>query len=128
MGVSKFTGADAMLKNLKKLREQLPDQFAAALYQETEIEATECRRRAPVLHGPLRASIHAEGPHREGRKITTSVVAGGPSAPYALIVHEDLDAIHRNGEAKFIERPLNEATPHLAERVAARIDLNKAGK
>lgn len=119
--VTRFTGAAGMMKNLAKLREQLPDRFGNALMREAEIEATECKKRCPVDTGALRASIHAEGPFREGRKVWCAVVAGGPAEDYALIVHEDLDAHHPQGEAKFIERPLMESAPHMAERLAARL-------
>jgi hypothetical protein len=118
-------GTGAMLAKLRKLRDLSPYEFGRAMRQETEVEATNCKRETPVETGALRGSIHAEGPFLDGRKITTAVVAGGPAAPYALIVHEDLEAYHKNGEAKFIERPLQESAPHMAERVAKRIDLNK---
>lgn len=113
-----FTGADDMMKRLRKLREQLPDHFGRALRQEAELEATEAKKRCPVDTGALRASIHAEGPKREGRKITCEIVAGGAAEPYALQVHEDLDAQHDNGEAKFIESTLNESAPHMGDRIA----------
>jgi hypothetical protein len=122
MAFTKFTGASAMLRNLAKLREQLPDRFGNALRQEAEIEATECKKRTPVKSGALRASIHAEGPVREGRKISCAIVAGGPAAPYALTVHEDLEAYHKDGEAKYIEGPLNESASHMAERIAKRLE------
>lgn len=110
-----------MLRNLAKIREQFPDRFASALNKEAEIEATECKKRCPVDTGALRASIHAEPPKREGRKITSRIVAGGAAAEYALIVHEDLDAYHKNGEAKFIESTLQESASSMAERIAARL-------
>lgn len=123
---SRYTGSDAMLKRLVRVREQFPDRFGAALEKEAEIEATECKKRCPVATGALRATIHVEGPKREGRKIQCSIVAGGPSAGYALTVHEDLDAYHKNGEAKFIERPLKESAPHMSERLTER--LRKEGR
>jgi hypothetical protein len=126
--VTKYTGAAAMMRNLRRLREQLPDEFGRALRQEAEVEATECKRATPVETGTLRGSIHAEGPFREGRKISASIVAGGAAEEYALIVHEDLDALHETGGAKYIERPLMESAPHMAERIAKRIDLNKAAR
>jgi hypothetical protein len=125
-GASRYVGSASMLKNLARLREQFPDHFAAALRKEAEIEATECKKRCPVQTGALRASIHVEGPTRDGRKIQARVVAGGPSLGYALTVHEDLDAYHKNGEAKFIERPLKEAAPHMGERIAK--DLRTEGR
>lgn len=118
----------AAIRTLKRIRQHAPDQFGMALRQEAEIEATECKRACPVEFGALRASIHAEGPTRDGRDMRASIVAGGPAAPYALIVHEDLEALHTNGEAKYIERPLRASAPSMAARIIKRIDLNKAAK
>lgn len=112
-----------MIAKLKKLQVEFPDRFGAALRQEAEIEATECKKRCPTDTGALRASIKVEGPFRNGRKVSCSIVAGGSAQPYALIVHEDLEAHHTTGEAKFIERPLNESASHLAGRIGARVKL-----
>lgn len=125
--VTKFTGADKALKQLRGLMKVAPNEFEKALRQESEIEAKECKRRCPVDTGTLRGTIHVDGPHREGRRVWCTIGAGGPAAPYALTVHEDLDALHTVGEAKFIERPLKESAPYLAERIAKRIDLNNKG-
>lgn len=124
--MGKFTGADAVMARLKKIRAFAPDEFQRAQVQETEIEVKACKRETPVLTGALRGSIKQGEVVRKGRSVITSVEAGGPAAPYARIVHEDLEAFHANGEAKFIERPLAESAPHMLDRIAARIDLNKA--
>jgi hypothetical protein len=122
-------GASRRLQNLKR---NFPEEVGRALYQETEVESTEVKKRTPVKHGNLRASIHVEGPIYEGRsvinggKIITKIVAGGPSAPYAMYVHEDLTAFHKVGQAKFIESVIFESRPYMAARVAARIDYNRA--
>ena len=126
MGYSVFRGADNALRDLKKLQVFAPDEFARALYQEAQIELKEIKQRTPVLTGALRASEHVTEPQRQGRRIWVEVLAGGPSAPYAFWVHEDLEAIHPHGEAKFIERPLAESAPYLSGRIAKRIDLNRA--
>lgn len=121
-----FNGADKALQDLKKIQLFSPDEFGRALYQEAQIEATECKKVTPVDTGALRASITVEGPVREGRRIYCTISAGGPSAPYAFYVHEDLEAFHKQGEAKYIERPLQESAPYMPDRIAKRIDLNKA--
>ena len=126
MASSVFKGADKALSDLTKLEAFTPSAFQTALYQEAQIEATECKKRTPVKTGNLRASIHVEGPYRDGRKVWCFIVAGGIAETYALIVHEDLEAFHETGEAKFIERPLKESAPYLAARIAKRIELNKA--
>lgn len=121
-----FSGASNALSDLKKIRLFAPDEFARALYQEAQIELTEIKKLTPVDTGALRASEHLEGPVREGRRIYITIVAGGPTVPYAFTVHEDLEAFHKNGQAKYIEQPLAESAPHMSDRIAKRIDLNKA--
>jgi hypothetical protein len=115
-----------MREKLKRLAQRFPDEIARALYQETQVEATEVKRRTPVKYGPLRGSIHVVGPIREGRIIYTLIVAGGPAAPYAIFVHEDPDAFHKVGQWKYLESVIRESRSSMAVRVGKRIDLNRA--
>ena len=115
-----------MRDRLARLRRRFPDEVGAALYQESQIELTEVKKRTPVDTGNLRASEFVEGPIRDGRTIYTLIVAGGPSAPYAVYVHEDPEAFHKVGEWKFIESVLLESRPYMAGRIGRRIDLNRA--
>jgi hypothetical protein len=112
-----------MIHKLRSMRQLVPTEVGRALLIETELEATECRRRVPVDTGALKGTITALGPYRDNDKVFTLVVAGGPAAPYALVVHEDLEAFHAVGEAKYIERPLFESAPYIAQRVARTIEL-----
>jgi len=114
-----------MRRKLQRLADRFPDEVGRALYIETEIESKEVKRRTPVDKGALRASVHVVGPTREGRTIYTFIVAGGPAAPYALFVHEDLAAFHKVGQAKYIESVIMESRPFMGRRVAARIELNR---
>lgn len=111
---------------MQRIHKNLPDEIGRALYVETEIETKEAKRRTPVDKGPLRASVHTVGPIREWRSVYTEIVAGGPSAPYAIYVHEDPDAFHPVGQWKYIESVIMESRPYMATRVAKRIDLNRA--
>jgi hypothetical protein len=115
-----------MQAKLKRLQERFPDMVTAALFQETEVEVKEVKRRTPVDTGTLRNTVRQVGPRKEGRKIITFIAAGGPAAPYAIYVHEDLDVFHKVGQAKFIESVIMESRPYLAARVARRIELNRA--
>lgn len=121
-----FNGAANTLRDLKKIRAFAPDEFARALFQEAQVELKEIKRLTPVLTGALRASEVVTEPKREGRRIWLTIEAGGPSAPYGFAVHEDTEAFHKHGQAKFIEQPVNESRPYFPARVAKRIDLNKA--
>jgi len=48
----------------------------------------------PEDEGQLRASQDIVRPRRSGNSITASISYGGPSAPYALIQHENADLWH----------------------------------
>ena len=123
-----FHGADNAMRELKKLKLFAPDQFAQALYQESLVELKEIKKLTPFKTGALRLSEAVSQPQREGRRIFVIVSAGGPTVTYAFIVHEDLEAFHKYGQAKYIEQPLAESAPYMADRIAKRIDLNKAMK
>src|SRR5690348_14488142 len=114
MSGAKLNGAAAMRQRLLKFAQKFPDEVIRALYVETEIEVTEVKRRTPVDKGALRASVHQVGPTRVWRKISTQIVAGGPSAPYAIFVHENPDAIHPVGQWKFLESVILESRQYLA--------------
>ena len=90
----RWNGSVEMRGKLAMLRRGFPDEIARALYVETEVETTEAKKRTPVDRGHLKASVHTEGPFREGRRVWTMIVAGGVSAPYAIYVHENLEAFH----------------------------------
>lgn len=133
-----LTGARRMVGLIRKVRGQFPDEAARGLYQETEVESTEVKKRTPVWNsdrplpfghaaGTLRSTVHVVGPMRSGTRIYTMIVAGGTTAPYAIYVHEDLEAFHKVGQAKFLESVILESRPHMGARVARRIQINKMG-
>ena len=122
-------GYTQMRGKLTRLMKSLPHEGAAALYTEAQIEATESRRRTPVDRGNLRASHFVTPPTiKRSGNVLVSILVGGPAAPYAIFVHEDLNADHKVGQAKFLESTLRESAPHMGKRVAARIDLRRAAQ
>lgn len=123
-----LTGVDELQKNLTRLAQAMPQEAAAALYAEAQVEKTESMRRTPVLHGALRGSHHVTQPVIAGRDISVTIQVGGVAAPYAIFVHENLEALHRVGQAKFLESTLLESAPYLAQRVANRINLERFGR
>lgn len=110
---------------LKNIARNAPGDLAQALFAEAQIERTESMKRTPVEFGPLRASHEVTEPKINGRDISVSIVVGGPSAPYALYVHENLEAHHPIGQAKFLESTILESRPHLTARIARRIDMKR---
>lgn len=141
---ARVRGASEMVNTLKKIAARFPDRVAAALYQEGQIEMTESKRRCPVsptraqlkamgrsapkdhVPGTLRASGTVHPPVRAGRRISVTLSYGGAASDYAVPQHERLDFVHTTGQAKYLESVLNESAGHMAARIAARVQLNKA--
>lgn len=79
----------------------------------------EAQSRVPVDTGELRDSASLL---MEGRGFDASAMAGF-DAEHGLGVHEDLDAAHDDGEAKFLERPAQEKRVELARAMARKARL-----
>lgn len=99
----------------------IADAAAAALREEAEIEMTEAKERTPVDTGALRASGHVETPEVSPGEVSVTLAFGGPAIGYAIYVHENLEALHPVGQAKFLESVLIESAPHFADRVGTRM-------
>ena len=124
-------GGAAIRRKLKKLERAIPLEVAAALYQEALLITANSMRRTPVEFGTLRDSHETSAPRWKGKTLQVDIQVGGPAAPYAVIVHEDMSLRHdppwgKGGEAKFLEKALMEAEPGLRDRLAQRIKLNRA--
>lgn len=121
-GQLQITGDDIVLRNLDALAQRFSAQLPAALRAELEIEATESQQRTPVATGALRRStrVTVQG---EGMETIGTIAVGGPAAPYAVYVHENLHAHHPVGQAKFLESTVTESAPFLAARIAKRVEL-----
>lgn len=110
-----------MTTAISRRAKEFPDRLARALTQEMEVEATECKRRTPVKTGDLRDSIHVTPPTKRGDTISVQIVCGGIAAPYAIYVHENLEALHPIGQAKFIESVLRESSSYISRRITERL-------
>lgn len=118
-----LTGFDSVISKLKRIEKELPNLLDRAMVTEMNILMTESMKRTPVEFGTLRASHHVLGPKREGDEISVGIFVGGPAAPYAVFVHEDLEARHTVGQAKFLESTLRENARFIAGRISKRINL-----
>lgn len=114
-------GLDDVKANIGRLADAITTEVGAAMRTEYEIEMTEAKRRTPVDTGALRGSGHVTGPKRSGNTLKVMLGFGGPAAPYALRVHEDMEVWHRVGQAKFLESTILESVPYMAGRIARRI-------
>lgn len=108
------------MRRLETVLDERRRRLRAALYAEGEaIMADSKENYVPIDEGTLKASGHVV--LSSGDAIEVTLAYGGPAAPYALVVHEDLSAQHAHGSAKFLERPMLSALPNLVENLKARL-------
>jgi len=126
--MEEMRGLREMLAKFKDLKNKFPDKVANELYLTGQLIMTESKRRVPVKTGNLRASGQVARPERtEGRKIVVTLSYGGAAVDYAVPVHENLEAEHPHGQAKYLESVLNEYVETAGEEIAARIHFDKEG-
>lgn len=115
-------GLDKVQRALDALGPRIAGVFMTALVEEAEIEMTEAKRRTPVRTGALRDSGKVRLKQQGSSKweFEVQLAFGGPTAPYAVYVHENPWATHPVGQWKFLESTLVESAPYLAARVARR--------
>lgn len=107
------------------------------LYREAQGIMAASQGLVPVDTTALRSSGYVAQPIRDGNTVRVELGYGGPAArinpktgkstdAYALYVHENLEAFHPVGSAKYLELPFNQATKGMGERLAnaMRQDLN----
>lgn len=111
-------GLREMIANMQQLARNSPKALERAARKHGNIELTEMKRQTPVDIGTLRDSGQLDVQWVRGSTLTIEWGFGGAAEDYAIYVHEDLDAWHRVGNAKFVERPLKEAEPYLMARIA----------
>lgn len=138
-GDFELRGSREMQRRLRRLARDSGDAVARALRLEAEVEImTRAKKSAegkgvPVDEGVLRSSGHVKDVERRGVELSVTMGFGGPAGSgnlgetnkedvgYAVIQHEGLNFQHRIGEPKYLERPMMEAIPGMAQRIADRI-------
>jgi hypothetical protein len=104
-------GMNELRASLRKIANEARYRVARPLYQfaETKIANRARAEFVPVVTGALRSSIITQVPVISGQRISVTVGAGGPAAPYALSVHENPRSGITQGESpsgkKYYRRP-----------------------
>lgn len=115
---AQLLGVREMQRKIAAFQKRFPDKARQALREEAEIEMTEAKRRTPVDTGLLRSTGQVDEPTRSGKTLRVDLKFG---TEYAVYVHENLEALHPVGQAKFLESTLNESAPFMLKRLADRM-------
>jgi len=121
-------GLDKVVNNIKNLTGDIQQNLVGILYQEGEGLISEAKEEVPVDTGALRASGYVRWPEYQGNTVTVQVGFGGAAAPYALIVHENLEAHHNPPtKAKYLEDPFNRRATTLDQRIGNKLKAKLGG-
>lgn len=113
-----ITGVTKFAQQLQAITNNEPEAMVAALFAEAEQIMTVSKQDyVPVDTGALRASGTVEPPVFTPTGGSVTLGFGGASAPYAVIVHEDLTKVHPIGQAKYLETPLRLSLQGMTEAV-----------
>ena len=121
MSAAKFTlvGSREMRARMEDVAKDARRAIKKAVHKFAQTEMREMKRLVPVDTGTLKNSGYVDKPQENGSHITQELGFGGAAEEYAIVVHEDLEAWHENGQAKYVEQPLSESAPYFAARVGA---------
>lgn len=98
-----------VLGEFEAFKKATAKQAEKAMVAGAEYVKKESQKRCPVRTGRLRRSAFVRS-RGDGWNTRVSV---GYSVPYAIYVHERLELLHRNGEAKFLENVFREQSPQI---------------
>lgn len=102
----------------ERIRKAIANGAIPEALERTAVEVIrEAKSITPVLTGALRDSLTYEIESTEDSSSARFL----SDVEYAIFVHENLDAKHNNGQAKFLEQPMNRATPKLIKHLKAAI-------
>lgn len=126
------TGLSELLQALSRIRAELPNKLAGAVYMEAEEIMTESKKQIPVDTAAAKNSGYVNEPEISGGDIKLEFGYGGtatkinrhtgePTTTYLVPLHENLQARHTTGKAKFLEDPVKAAESGMLLRIARRL-------
>lgn len=107
-------GLERVFANLNREVSKVKGRTVAGLLAGGLIIQAEAQRRTPVDTGNLKGSAYTRKAPDDGKAVEV-----GFGAAYAIYVHEDLQAFHDDGEAKYLENAAVEKGPEAIAAVAA---------
>lgn len=104
------SGLNEVLRNFDKIKKDSERKRKQAFIRIGAIVKADSVKNTPVDTGNLRSSAFI--------KAAKDKVSIGYTAAYAFVVHEDLEAHHEVGEAKYLERAVTRNKPRILQELA----------
>lgn len=106
-------GLERVIRNINAEVKKIEGRTTAGLLAAGLKVQAEAQRRTPVDTGNLRASAYTRRAQDDATKVEV-----GFAAAYALPVHENLEAHHPVGQAKFLESALVDLADEVVRTIA----------
>jgi hypothetical protein len=119
--MAEIRGLAEVKKAIRRNDGRIRNALAAGLYLEGLRIIGQAVRLTPVKTNRLRASHYAAPPNPRRARPEVEI---GYGVDYAVPVHERLEVNHPNGEAKFLQKPLDKARSGWETRIALRTKQN----
>lgn len=103
---------------------------ARALKNEAQEAMAVSQDEVPVDTGALKASgrvLPETGVFERGNEVYVQLVYGGTAVEYASVVHENLEAYHPHGKAKYLEDPMVRQSNGISGRIADKVERHTKG-
>lgn len=113
---------------LKEFRGSSVQAIARGMRAWGETTRTAAIKVTPKDWGTLRNTIFVDQ-NTTGEQTRLTIGAGGPAAPYAVVVHEKLSGVNWRTPGtgpKYLENPIRERMPKLDDRVAREVERETA--
>jgi hypothetical protein len=103
---------------------------AMALRSEAQDAFAASQDEVPVDTGALKASgrVRPEtGVFTRGGEVYVELTYGGTATEYSIYVHENLEASHPHGKAKYLEDPMTRQVNGISGRIADKVERATKG-
>jgi hypothetical protein len=103
---------------------------AMALRSEAQDAFAASQDEVPVDTGALKASgrVRPEtGVFTRGGEVYLELTYGGTATEYSIYVHENLEASHPHGKAKYLEDPMTRQVNGISGRIADKVERATKG-
>lgn len=121
-----ITGVEQTLRALGKAKTEDAKTIAYCLDKGGDVILKKSQNYVPFLTGALFASGKKES-KGQGFGATTTVSYGGPTAPYAMVVHEQLEVKHLSPTcAKYLTRASGESRGTITALLKRNLVISKA--
>lgn len=132
-------GSEELKRKLRGMGPAMIRVAARSLYRSAEAVMSDSKEHyVPVDTGTLRSTGRVDPPETSSRNVKVILGFGGPSAPYALAVHENPRSGKTGGQSpsgrpykhyaqtgqwKYLQTPIEQALPDIARQL--KLDLDR---